>query len=70
MDMKQQIQTALQELNDIKNREADYGQINKLQNIINKFDHVARTARLMAEDIAAKEGTSADEVFDRYGEKA
>ena len=64
------IERALQDLNDFKNYEADYGKINKLINIINNYADLHKTCQLMAERIAADENRSRDEVLEEFYEKA
>ena len=64
------IERALQDLNDFKNYEADYGKINKLINIINNYADLHKACRLMAERIAADENRSRDEVLEEFYEKA
>lgn len=66
---KEAMERALQDLNDMKNHEADYGVINKYLNIINTFAELVRMSEAMAADIGAKEGKSKEEILEEYAQK-
>jgi len=59
-------EAALTDLNSIKDRECEYAQINTLQNIINRFAALIRTAEAMADHIAEQEGKTQGEVLAEY----
>ncbi len=54
----------------MKNHEADYGIINKFQHIINTFANMESVCDRMAEDIAAEQGKTREEVLEEYYGKA
>ena len=57
---------ALHDLNNIKDRECDYAQINTLQGIINRFAEVIHLADAMAEHIAAQEGKTKQDIMKEF----
>lgn len=56
-------EAALRDLNSVKDREIEYAQINTLQNIVNRFAALIRTAEAMADYIAKQEGKTRNEVL-------
>ncbi|MBR2215286.1 MAG: hypothetical protein IJ849_05960 [Selenomonadaceae bacterium] len=69
-DLKKKCEKALQDLNDMKNHEADYAVINRLLNIINLFAGVIAAGELMAEELAQLQGKTAADVVQDYAAKA
>ena len=67
---KEAFERALEDLTDMKNHEADYGIINKFQHIINTFANMESVCDRMAEDIAAEQGKTREEVLEEYYGKA
>ena len=66
---REAFERALQDLNDMKNHEANYG-LNKYLHIINTFAQMERVCNAMAVDIAETRGVSKDEIMEEYYEKA
>ena len=63
------MERALQDLNEFKNYEADYGKINKLINVMNNFALLKVTCELMANCIAKDENRSKEDVLAEFYEK-
>lgn len=59
-------ENALQELNNIKDRESDYAQINALQGVINRMAELIRLSEAMADHIAAAEGQTRLQVWEKF----
>ncbi len=64
------MERALQDLNDFKNYEADYGKINKLINIMNNFALLKTSCEIMAKSIAKNEDRTKEEVLAEFYDKA
>ncbi len=63
---KEAFERALQDLNDMKNHEADYAVINKYLNIINLFAGMERVCEAMASDLAEASGKTREEIIEDY----
>ena len=66
---RQKTERALQDLQDMKNHEAEYAVINRYQNIINQLDGIRTVCNAMAEDIGKEKGLTRDQVLEKYCER-
>lgn len=63
---KAALERALQDLNDMKNHEAEYAVINKYLNIINLFAKMGHVCEAMASDLAEAAGKTKEEILEEY----
>lgn len=67
-DVKKPIRDALETLKELQSYESSYANINKIQQVVNRFAELERVCDMLAEALAEVEGRSKDEVLtDYYG---
>lgn len=62
-DETKRVREALEQLEEMQAHESSYAQINKLQGLLNTFAKLERAGELMADDLAARDGRSREQVL-------
>ena len=65
-DVKKPIRDALETLKELQSYESSYANINKIQQVVNRFAELERVCDMLAEALAGVEGRNKDEVLTDY----
>ena len=68
-DVKQPVRKALELLKERQSFESSYAEINKIQELINRFASLDQACDLLAADLAEAQGRKKDDVLREYYEK-
>ena len=63
------VEKVIEALEDLKNHEAHYAEINRYISMINALEALKDVSEKMAEDLAANTGKSKEEIISEYYEK-
>lgn len=69
-DETKRVREALEQLEEMQAHETSYAQINKLQGLLNTFAKLERAGELMADDLAARDGHSREQVLAEFYRRA
>lgn len=69
-DVKRPVREALEWLKEKHSYESSYAEINKFQEMVNRFASLDRTCDLLAEALAEARGCKSDEVLHEFYRKA
>ncbi len=69
-DVKQPVRKALELLKERQSYESSYAEINKIQELINRFASLDQACDLLAADLAEAQGRKKDDVLREYYARA
>ncbi len=69
-DVKQPVRKALELLKERQSYESNYAEINKIQELINRFASLDQACDLLAADLAEAHGRKKEEVLQEYYARA